>query len=67
MVPIGEMISNALGAVKEYFGWARERQALNNNPEMQANAKSEQDAKAADEARKKVAEGDTNTIREGLS
>lgn len=64
---IVEAISNAFGAVKEYFGWAREKQALTNTPEMQANAKGGQDAKTVDAARDAVAKGDTEALRKGLS
>lgn len=64
---ITELFSNALGAVREFFGWTRERQALNNTPEMKANAASKQDAKTVDAARAVVAEGDADKIRKGLS
>jgi hypothetical protein len=62
-----QLISNALGAVKEYFGWQKQNVALKNTPEMQANAKAGQDAVAQDKARKLVAEGDEDAIRRSLS
>lgn len=67
MIPVGEIISNGLGFLKELFGWKREQAARENTPEMQGNAKAGQDAKVVDEARDAVAEGDTEAIRKGLS
>jgi len=64
---IAELISNGLGAIKEFFGYRREQAGRENTPEMQANAKAAGDAKAADEARKAVAAGDADRIRKGLS
>lgn len=62
-----DLISNALGALKEFFGYKREQAVRENTPEMQAAAKGAQDAKVVDQARKDVAEGDTDAIRRGLS
>lgn len=67
MIPIVDMISNGFGAVKEFFGWKREQANRENTPEMQANAKSGQDAAVVDQANKEVAEGDEDAIRKGLS
>lgn len=67
MIPVLDIISNGLGALKEFFGWRREKAVLENTPEMQANAKADQDAQAADAARQAVAEGDADEIRKGLS
>jgi len=64
---IGELISNGLGFLKELFGWKREEANRQNTPEMQANAKSGQDAQVVDDARKTVAKGDADDIRRGLS
>lgn len=64
---IGELISNALGAVKELFGWKREQGARENTPEMQGNAKAAADAKTAADARDAVKKGDADDIRGKLS
>lgn len=62
-----KMISNLLGAVMEYFGWARKRQELTNSPEMQAAAQARTDAAVQDKATKAVAEGDLDEIRKGAA
>lgn len=67
MIPLSQIISNGLGFLKELMGFKREQANRENTPEMQANAKSEQDAKTADAARKTVANGSTDDIRQGLS
>jgi hypothetical protein len=64
---IAELISNAFGAVKEYFGWAREKANRENEPEMKQNADGKSVAQVEDEARKAVAKGDTDDIRRKLS
>lgn len=60
-------VGNLFGAIGGFFGWKREQATRVNTPEMQANAKGEQDADAANAARKKVEKGDATEIREGLS
>lgn len=67
MIPIGQMLSNGLGFLKELMGFKREQAARQNSPEMQGNKKAATDAKTVDEARRDVAEGDTEAIRKGLS
>jgi len=67
MIPIASIISNGLGAIKEFFGFQRVKLERSNTPEMKGNAKAERDARIVDEARKDVAEGDEDAIRKGLS
>ena len=67
MIPIGDIISNAFGAVKEIFGWKREEAQRQNTPEMQANAKAAQDAKVVDDARAAAAKADLEETRRKLS
>jgi uncharacterized protein (DUF2141 family) len=61
------LISNAFGAVKEFFGFRREESNRQNAPEMKAAAKAAQDAKTVDESRAAVKRADVDEIRRDLS
>lgn len=67
MIPIGDIISNGLSAVAEFFGWRREKASRENTEEMQQNAKGAQDAAAADQGRKDATGGDLDKVRRDLS
>lgn len=62
-----KLLTNALGALMEIFGWKREREQRANTPEMQANARGAQDVRAVDDARAAVKKADVNDIRGRLS
>lgn len=64
---IVELIKSALDAVSSVFGYSRDRQNLNNTPEMKSQATAQQDAAVVDQARKDVASGDVDTINKDLS
>lgn len=49
-----KLVSNLFGAVMEGLGFARERSAAKNTPEMQANARAQTDA----DIDRKIAEAD---------
>jgi hypothetical protein len=61
------LISNAFGAVKNYFGWAQDRQAAKNAPEVKANAAAEVREAIRTEATQAVAKGDEDAIRKQLA
>lgn len=67
MIPIGDIISNGLSAVAEFFGWKREKANRENTPEMQQNAKGAQDAATVDQGRKDATGQDLNKLRRDLS
>jgi len=61
-----DSISNGLKAVAAVFGWAQQRDAEKNSPEMIANAHAKLDAEAAKlvaEANAKAAQGDLDAAR----
>lgn len=61
------LLKNLFGACMEFFGFAREKQVLNNTPQMQARATGQTDQQIKDGAAKAVAEGDVDTIRKDLA
>ena len=57
-----DLISNAFGAVKEFFGWAGKRSDLNNTPEMQANAAAKTRQEIADKVNADIAAGNAGNL-----
>lgn len=67
MLPIGDIISNGLGFLKELFGWKREDAARQNAPEMKAAAKGSTDQDLKDSAAKAIADHNAEEIARRLS
>lgn len=67
MIPIGDMVSNGLGFLKELFGWKREDANRKNAPDIKQSEEAKSDSGQIDEARTEVQKGDADTIRKELS
>ncbi len=67
MIAVTEIISNAIRAVANYFGWAEKRQDLKNSPEMQKRAQAQNEAERMDRVNKEIAEGDVEALRKEMS
>lgn len=61
------LISNAFGAVQEFFGFARQRDAEKNAPEVQAAAAAQKELDAEDKTKKAIAKEDLDEERRELS
>ena len=58
-----ELISNALGAVKEFFGYARQRDTEKNTPQMLQAKEAAEETRANDQTREAIAKGDLDELR----
>lgn len=58
-----QAIGNFFGALREGLGFARDRHAANNAPDMKANAAAKTDAEIRADATAAVAKKDLNEIR----
>jgi len=67
MVPVGQIVSNLIRAVANYFGWAEKRQDLNNSPEMQKRVEAQNEAGRMDRVNKEIAQGDVEALRKEMS
>ncbi len=67
MIAVTEIISNAIRAVANYFGWAEKRLDLKNSPEMQKRAEAQNEANRMDRVNKEIAEGDVEALRKEMS
>jgi hypothetical protein len=61
------LIANALGVVKEFFGFQSKKLDLNNAADMKAAAVAQDEAKAVDVTDKAIAQQDTAEIRKELA
>ena len=62
-----DLISNAFGAVKEFFGWTGKRSDLNNTPSQQSNAEAAQIQKDRDKAAADIANPDQTDLGKDLA
>lgn len=62
-----ELISNALGALKEMFGFAKQRDSEKNAPAMQAAAQAQKEQDAQDRTRTAIARHDLAQERRELA
>ena len=58
-----DLVSNAFGAVKEFFGWASKRSDLNNSEAMKANAAAKTRQEIADKVNADIAAGNLEEER----
>ena len=61
------MLSNAFGAIKEVFGFARQRDAEKNSPEMVQAKEAKDEVSAVDKTREALAKGDIDELRKEAS
>lgn len=61
------LISNAFGAIKEFFGFARQRDTEENSPAMQKALESKREAAATDKTRAALAQANLDQIRKDLA
>jgi len=60
-------LANGFWAAAEWIGWKREKQALDNSPEMQARAQGQTDQQIKDAAAKEIATGNVADLRKDLA
>lgn len=60
-------ISNAFGAIMQYFNWASKRSDLNNAPDVRQARINIEEQREQDKAKKAIANEDTKRIQELLS
>jgi hypothetical protein len=58
-----ELIGNALGAVKEFFGFAKQRDSERNTPDMKQAKEAKGEAAAVDQTRVALAKKDLDELR----
>jgi len=61
------LISNLVGAVKEFFGFQSKRLDLQNSAKVQQAAQAQQETDARDRTQKAIAGRDTKEVRNELS
>jgi hypothetical protein len=61
------LISNALGAVKEWFGFQSKKLDLKNSASIQAAAQQQAEIKAVEKTEQAIATGNVNEIRNEIS
>lgn len=57
------LIKNAFGAIAEVFGFARQRDAEENSPQMEAAKEAKSETAAADKTRAALAKNDLEELR----
>lgn len=62
-----EWFSNLCGAIKEYFGWAKQRSEVSNAPDVKAAKIGSQDEQTRAQIEADVAKGDLEKMREDVS
>lgn len=62
-----QLLSNFFGAVKEFFGFQRQRDAEHNTPQMQAAASAATEQQQRDKTNQAVATKNTQEVRNELA